>query len=331
MIGLWITDSDDAVMELRLLPVTYQANWINDTLYELKWRITEESALYPGWLIEGVQALKPRNASFLRVRKAGTGTGRVLSDPAGIDCGDACVKPYAAGTQVSLVAIPEDGSNFVGWQGACSGTGDCGVTVDGERHVMAVFEAIPQMPETFSITMQVEPGATVSPAGDTHEVPAGADAVFVFSPDPGYLVLDVLVDGQSVGAVTAYTLTNVSADHSITVKTVARDAQLAIVHKKCLDEEGNEKACEPGKNALIIVGDQECDSECMRIVVPFEQGSALMLKVILDDKTSFEGWEVDGEIISDEDKLLYILEDSISPSVTNVNSASKNASALGLL
>ena len=43
----------------------------------------------------------------------------------------------------------------------------------------------------------------------------GADQTFTITPDASYHVADVLVDGVSVGAVTSYTFTNVTADHTI--------------------------------------------------------------------------------------------------------------------
>ena len=43
----------------------------------------------------------------------------------------------------------------------------------------------------------------------------GSDQAFTITPAAGYHVADVLVDGVSVGAVTTYTFTNVTADHTI--------------------------------------------------------------------------------------------------------------------
>ena len=43
----------------------------------------------------------------------------------------------------------------------------------------------------------------------------GADQAFTITPDACYHVADVLVDGVSVGAVTSYTFTNVTANHTI--------------------------------------------------------------------------------------------------------------------
>ena len=42
------------------------------------------------------------------------------------------------------------------------------------------------------------------------------DQAFTITPTAGYHVADVPVDGVSVGAVTAYTFTAVTADHTIT-------------------------------------------------------------------------------------------------------------------
>jgi hypothetical protein len=41
--------------------------------------------------------------------------------PGVIDCGGVCVGQYAKGTRVTLTALPDHGSFFDGWQGACSG------------------------------------------------------------------------------------------------------------------------------------------------------------------------------------------------------------------
>jgi hypothetical protein len=43
----------------------------------------------------------------------------------------------------------------------------------------------------------------------------GSNQTFTITPDPNHHVLDVLVDGVSVGAVTSYTFTNVTAAHTI--------------------------------------------------------------------------------------------------------------------
>ena len=45
----------------------------------------------------------------------------------------------------------------------------------------------------------------------------GGSQTFSFTPDTGYHVADVLVDGTSVGAAPNYAFTNVTANHTIEV------------------------------------------------------------------------------------------------------------------
>lgn len=71
-----------------------------------------------------------------------TGPGRVTSSPAGIDCGASCVATFDGGTRVMLTATPDPTAIFLGWSGACTGTGSCVVTLSADTIVGAAFEAI---------------------------------------------------------------------------------------------------------------------------------------------------------------------------------------------
>ena len=75
----------------------------------------------------------------LTVSLQGAGSGSITSSPVGINCGGTCSASYAAGAQVTLTAQPASGSNFVGWSGVCSGTGNCTVSMDSARSVTATF------------------------------------------------------------------------------------------------------------------------------------------------------------------------------------------------
>ncbi len=65
-------------------------------------------------------------------------------------------------------------------------------------------------------TIRASAGAngTISPAGWT-SVGEGGEQTFTITPDAGYAVAKVLVDGRSVGAVASYTFRNVTQDHTI--------------------------------------------------------------------------------------------------------------------
>ncbi|MFA5375475.1 MAG: NosD domain-containing protein [Dehalococcoidia bacterium] len=67
---------------------------------------------------------------------------------------------------------------------------------------------------TYTITASAGANGSIAPSGDV-VVSEGASQSFTISPDTSYRVADVLVDGGSVGAVTSYTFTGVTAVHTI--------------------------------------------------------------------------------------------------------------------
>jgi len=69
---------------------------------------------------------------------------------------------------------------------------------------------------TFTIKVSVEGiGGTITPSGAV-VVNSGANQTFTITPNTGYHIKDVKVDGSSVGAMTSYTFNNVTTDHTIT-------------------------------------------------------------------------------------------------------------------
>ena len=61
---------------------------------------------------------------------------------------------------------------------------------------------------------------SISPAGAVSVAPGDSQS-FTITPEPGYDVDHVLIDGTSVGAVTAFDFTNVTADHTIDAQFVS--------------------------------------------------------------------------------------------------------------
>jgi hypothetical protein len=68
--------------------------------------------------------------------------------------------------------------------------------------------------DTFTITASAGSHGSIDPAGSV-VVNSGNSQSFAITADSGYHVADVLVDGISVGAVTSYTFTGVTAPHTI--------------------------------------------------------------------------------------------------------------------
>ena len=81
-----------------------------------------------------------------------------------------------------------------------------------------------------TITATTGANGTISPSGDVI-VSDGDDQSFTISPYNGYHVLDVLVDGSSIGAVTTYTFSNVTVDHTIDVTfETNNEAEVIVDH-----------------------------------------------------------------------------------------------------
>ncbi len=111
----------------------------------------------------------PSSDQTLTVKKSGSGSGRITSDPAGIDCGATCSAIYGFNASVSLTAIAGANSTFDGWSGSgCSGTGTCTVTMNTARMVTASFSS-----NTGTYLLRV--GTTGTGSGTITSNPTGID------------------------------------------------------------------------------------------------------------------------------------------------------------
>ncbi len=69
--------------------------------------------------------------------------------------------------------------------------------------------------EIYTIEASTGPGGSMTPEGSVSVI-EGNDRTFTMEPNDGFTVLDVVVDGSSVGAVDSYTFTNIQSDgHTI--------------------------------------------------------------------------------------------------------------------
>ena len=79
--------------------------------------------------------------------------------------------------------------------------------------------------QTYVVQASAGPNGMMVPTGDL-TVSRGASVHFSLSPWPHYRVADLLLDGVSVGADTAYTLANVTADHTFEASFAYNSATL---------------------------------------------------------------------------------------------------------
>src|SRR5205814_10235135 len=114
------------------------------------------------------------------------------------------------------------------------------VTAD---HILAATFAI----TTHTIAASAGANGAISPSG-TVSVNDGDSPGFTITPDAHYHVADVLVDGVSVGAVTSYNFSNVTAGHTI-------DATFAITTHTVTASAGANGAISPSGTISINDGD----------------------------------------------------------------------------
>jgi beta-glucanase (GH16 family) len=81
--------------------------------------------------------------------------------------------------------------------------------VQANHTISAAFSQI-----TFAIAASASSGGSISPTG-TVTVNAGASQSFTITPNSGFSISGVTVDGANQGAITTYTFSNVQANHTI--------------------------------------------------------------------------------------------------------------------
>ena len=92
----------------------------------------------------------------------------------------------------------------------------------------------------FTVTVNAGANGAIAPATSTFAY--GATPTFAITPDAGYSIVDVTVDGTSVGAVSTYTFTALDADHTIaaTFERQIRHEEAYIAKRAAQTEKLNE-------------------------------------------------------------------------------------------
>jgi uncharacterized repeat protein (TIGR03803 family) len=136
------------------------------------------------------------------------GSGTVTGN--GVNCTSTCSAFFLPGTMVTLTATPPAGSSFVGWSGACSGTGTCILTINSAESVGATFDSDFSLSVTALTPAAVSPGA--SSTSKVNVVPAAGGffssvaLTCAVSPAPA-LAPTCLISPSSIAPGTPATLT----------------------------------------------------------------------------------------------------------------------------
>jgi CSLREA domain-containing protein len=112
----------------------------------------------------------------LTVNIAGTGSGTVTSNPAGITCPGDCTENYNHATFVTLTATPATGSSFTSWNGCDSTNGNqCTVTMTAAKNVTATFSV-----NQFTLTIVKAGTGSGTVASSPEGIDCGSDCSEVY-------------------------------------------------------------------------------------------------------------------------------------------------------
>ncbi len=153
---------------------------------------------------------------------------------------------YASGSIVTVLgntgSLAKTGYTFVGWNTAADGTGTTYAvgntfTITGNTTLYAQWTKNSSGSSTgggstggdaaatyYTITATAGTGGSISPTGSV-SVREDLDKTFTITPDKGYVIAKVIVDGKSVGAVKSYTFADVSKKHTIKATFAPADEQ----------------------------------------------------------------------------------------------------------
>ena len=131
---------------------------------------------------------------------------------------------YTIETRTFTLKNPtKSGYTFTGWSGTgLDGENNMTVTIHtgstGNRTYTAHwrYNGSGHSYSYYTIKATAGAGGSIAPSGNV-SVREGRDQTFTITPDKGYAVANVKIDGKSIGAVKSYTFENVSRTHTIEV------------------------------------------------------------------------------------------------------------------
>ncbi|MBQ9438163.1 MAG: InlB B-repeat-containing protein [Lachnospiraceae bacterium] len=126
---------------------------------------------------------------------------------------------YDKESTINLKATPKDGYRFKGWMlnnQIVSGSTEYQIRkLDRDMSFTALFESSNATTYTINSGLANQ-GGVIAPSGAL-SVEKGRSVTYTMVPSSGYKILAVAVDGTQVGAVSTYTFSNVTANHTIAV------------------------------------------------------------------------------------------------------------------
>jgi len=149
--------------------------------------------------------------------------------------------------------------------------------VTDDHTIHAAFKVL-----QYTITASAGVGGNISPVGDV-VVNHGQSQGFNITPNEGYVISDVLVDGTPVGAVSSYTFTNVTDDHTI-------HANFGLITTGLTTRYGLTLAVSPGAGGTATDGTGAAF---------YKEGDIVAIRALAKDCYDFVNWTAPAGVLAD--------------------------------
>ena len=224
----------------------------------------------------------------ITVTKAGSGTGTIISEPIGIDCGGTCSHSYGNGSIVTLGPTAASSSNFSSWSGCDAVVGTyCQVLMNRAKTVTVTFTApAPAAPVNYTLAIDKSgagKGLVSSEPGGIKCAPFCSD---VF--ESGTSVL--LTQEPFVGSVFAgWSGGGCSGTGECTITMNSGKSVTATYNILTLPLTLEKSGTGDGKVTSNPYGIQ-CESGCTKQTANFNYATKVTLSITLYSGNTFGGW-----------------------------------------
>ena len=217
----------------------------------------------------------------ITVATTGTGAGRVVSTPAGIDCGTDCEEELSPDSPITLTATAEEGSDFVGWGQACEHRGasaSCALMIV-ERTVVTAEFALRRY--DVEVTLAGAGGGTVS--SDVGGIDCGSTCIASVAHGE-MITLSAAADSASVFAGWTGDCAHAATATDCTISVEAMSSVTASFERAVADLD----VVLSGTGDGTVTGDGiDCGSDCAET---YAVGTLVTLTAAAGAGSSFAGW-----------------------------------------